>query len=391
MSAAECPSGLLIPGDRPALDVHRGDDCGRSDAPHPGIDSVPCSLLSRRTPASATGRPGACAALRISARDGCRGDAGVSGPSACEQGPSPCRMDGFSPSTTSFQAPRRTRGPRRGRSARAVMPSPQDKAHGPTRLHPTTGDSTRPRSRRTPFESASYHPTSVFRRTPEPVGPGSEKHRGCGGRVLTPACDGQASPETLDVPRSRISPRCRLRIPRAGRAGDPGPCPAACRLVLPDDQPAHHLDGPRDCALGDRPTGRDLGVAGSCLAGLAKPARETSVAPGGGVGLGLGGNGPGHALAPRPTPRHSRSPPGGGGRLGAGPRFSTLARDGSPDSRLASPLLPGRGDRDPGTAGLPVCPVECGRPHAGAGRVPTRRRLSPICSGSSWTPFVQIT
>ena len=45
-----------------------------------------------------------------------------------------------------------------------MMPSRQDKANRPTRLHPTTGDSTRPRSRRTPFESAIYHPTSVFRR-----------------------------------------------------------------------------------------------------------------------------------------------------------------------------------------------------------------------------------
>src|SRR5262245_47744508 len=54
--------------------------------------------------------------------------------------------------------------PKPGRRARAVMPSRQDQDHGPTRLDPTTGDSTRPRSRGTPFESASYHPTSVFRR-----------------------------------------------------------------------------------------------------------------------------------------------------------------------------------------------------------------------------------
>ena len=184
------------------------------------------------------------------------------------------------------------------------------------------------------------------------------------------------APRLLDVPRSRVSPQCRLRIPRAGRAGDPGPCPAPCRLALPDGQPAHHLDGPRDCALGDRPPGRNLGVAGTCPVGVAKPARETGVTLGGGVGLGLGGNGPGHALASRPTPRRSRSPPGGGGRLGARPRFSTLALDGSPDSRLASPLLLGRGNRDPGTAGLPIYPVERGRPHAGANLVPTRRRLS---------------
>jgi len=44
-----------------------------------------------------------------------------------------------------------------------VMTSSQDKSHGQTRLHPTTGDSARPRSRRTAFESAIYHPTSVLR------------------------------------------------------------------------------------------------------------------------------------------------------------------------------------------------------------------------------------
>ena len=44
-----------------------------------------------------------------------------------------------------------------------MMTSSQDKSHGPTRLHPTTGDSARPRSRRTAFGSAIYHPTSVLR------------------------------------------------------------------------------------------------------------------------------------------------------------------------------------------------------------------------------------
>ena len=44
-----------------------------------------------------------------------------------------------------------------------MMTSRQDKSDGPPRLHPTTGDSTRSRSRRTPLEFAIYHPTSVFR------------------------------------------------------------------------------------------------------------------------------------------------------------------------------------------------------------------------------------
>jgi arylsulfatase A-like enzyme len=45
-----------------------------------------------------------------------------------------------------------------------VMPSRQDRADGSTRLRPTTGDSAPPGSPRTPYESAKYHPTSVFRR-----------------------------------------------------------------------------------------------------------------------------------------------------------------------------------------------------------------------------------
>ena len=87
----------------------------------------------------------------------------MSGPSACEQ--ARVLPDGWLFSLGDVVSGAST-NPRSkpGRSARAVMPSRQDKAHGPTRLHPTTGDSTRPRSRRTPFESASYHPTSVFRR-----------------------------------------------------------------------------------------------------------------------------------------------------------------------------------------------------------------------------------
>ncbi len=43
------------------------------------------------------------------------------------------------------------------------MTSSQDESHAPTRLQPTTGDSARPRSRRTAFDSAIYHPTPVFR------------------------------------------------------------------------------------------------------------------------------------------------------------------------------------------------------------------------------------
>ena len=45
-----------------------------------------------------------------------------------------------------------------------MTPSHHDKVPGPTRLRPKTGDSTPPRSGRTPFESAIYHPTSLFRR-----------------------------------------------------------------------------------------------------------------------------------------------------------------------------------------------------------------------------------
>ncbi len=46
------------------------------------------------------------------------------------------------------------------------------------------------------FESAELPPDVGVSSTPEPVGPGSEEHRGCAGRELTPACDGPASPET---------------------------------------------------------------------------------------------------------------------------------------------------------------------------------------------------
>jgi arylsulfatase A-like enzyme len=44
-----------------------------------------------------------------------------------------------------------------------VLTNRQDTSDGPTRLHPTTGDSKPPRSRRALFGSAIYHPTSVFR------------------------------------------------------------------------------------------------------------------------------------------------------------------------------------------------------------------------------------
>ncbi len=127
-----------------------------------------------------------------------------------------------------------------------------------------------------------------------------------------------------------------------------------------------------------------VGPALALLAWRSRRGRPASPA-GCGVGLGLGGNGPGHALASRTIPRRSRNSPGGGVRLGARPRFSTLARDGSPDSRLASPLLRGRGNRDPGTAGLPICAVERGRPlrrsQPGTGPSPAQ----PICFGLFWT------
>ena len=152
------------------------------------------------------------------------------------------------------------------------------------------------------------------------------------------------APETLNVPWSRISPQCRLRIPRAGRAGDPGPCPAPSRLEQPDGQPAHHLDGPRNCALGDRPTGRNLGVAGTCLVGLAKPGEGRRVSHLAVAWVwGWAGTVLGMLLLIGPLLATRTLHPAASGRLGAGPRFSTPALDGSPDSRLASPLLLGRG------------------------------------------------
>ncbi len=45
-----------------------------------------------------------------------------------------------------------------------MMPSPHEKIDGPTGLHPTTDESTRPRSRRILLEAESYHPTAAFRR-----------------------------------------------------------------------------------------------------------------------------------------------------------------------------------------------------------------------------------
>jgi arylsulfatase A-like enzyme len=45
-----------------------------------------------------------------------------------------------------------------------VTPAPQDQTQRSTRLDPNTGDGSRPITRRSAFESASYHPTSVFRR-----------------------------------------------------------------------------------------------------------------------------------------------------------------------------------------------------------------------------------
>ena len=75
----------------------------------------------------------------------------------------------------------------------------------------------------------------------------------------------------------RAPPRCRLRIPRGGRAEDPGPALAEYWLALPDGEPAHHLDGPRDWPPGDRPSGRDPGVAGTCAA--ARRSRRGEAAP----------------------------------------------------------------------------------------------------------------
>ena len=77
-----------------------------------------------------------------------------------------------------------------------MMPNRQDKSHGPTRLHPTTGDTTSPRSRRTRFESASYRPSSVFRELLNQSARVRKSTEAALVESLTPASDGQASPET---------------------------------------------------------------------------------------------------------------------------------------------------------------------------------------------------
>lgn len=76
-----------------------------------------------------------------------------------------------------------------------MMSSRQDEAHSPTRLHPTTSDPTSPSSRHAPFESASNHPTSVFRRLLNQSAPA---------RKNTGATPGEFSPRpamTRRVPR----------------------------------------------------------------------------------------------------------------------------------------------------------------------------------------------
>ena len=150
------------------------------------------------------------------------------------------------------------------------------------------------------------------------------------------------------------------------------------------------LDGPRDCALGDHPTDRHLGVAGTRPVGLAKPTRETTGTPGGGVGLELGGNGPGHALASRPTSRLRVFHPMAAVALAMGLGFRLWRGMVRADNRLASPLLFGRGNRDPGTADLPTYPVECRASARRSQPGPDPSPAHPICSGSSWTPSERI-
>ena len=183
------------------------------------------------------------------------------------------------------------------------MRSRQDKVHGATRSHPAPGDATRPKSPGPSFESAVYHPTSVFSRLlNESARVRKSTEAAAGGSSPEPA-DGQQAPRSLDVPRSRVSSRCRLRIPRAGRAADPGPSPAPGRLALPDGQPAHRVDGPVSAPLLIVPLAAIL--VWPALALLAWRSRRGRLAPPPAVARAWGWAGTVlGALLSRPTPGH---------------------------------------------------------------------------------------